>query len=44
LAASIAGFKHDEVTDGVDADRFQQLRPGPTGLLARPARPWWKFW
>jgi hypothetical protein len=44
LARSTVGFKHDEITPGIDNTSFRALRVAPSGLLTEATRPWWKFW
>jgi hypothetical protein len=44
LARSIVGFRHDEINPGIGDKSFRALRAEPTGLLAKAARPSWKFW
>ena len=40
-AKEIIGFKHDEDIPGVDYERFEVLRKGPSSA---DSRTWWRFW
>jgi len=44
LARTIAGFRHDLDTPGIDHDGFRELRQQAGAGLLSSARPWWKFW